>query len=179
MAKVATFNLPRMSSLRIAAFLFRHVLLLLVVLLMVAPVVESSSTHHHDASFSAASSSASERIPPVIDLSPSRDADTLANEIAHACSTYGFFQATSHGISEELIARFRKQCKLYFELDQDLKKTWKRNERNSRGYFDDELTKQRLDWKECLDVGVPGSRDWDIPDDSDLNGKNASFCFRA
>ena len=45
----------------------------------------------------------------------------------------------------------------------------KRHEQNARGYFDDELTKQKRDWKECLDFGVPGSRNWDIPDNSPDN----------
>lgn len=45
----------------------------------------------------------------------------------------------------------------------------KRNAKNARGYFDDELTKRKRDWKEALDVGVPGSRDWSL---SDLDTKN-------
>jgi len=38
-----------------------------------------------------------------------------------------------------------------------------------RGYFDDELTKRRRDWKEALDVGIPGSRNWSLPDDDIKN----------
>ena len=107
---------------------------------------------------------------PVIDLSTS-DEEQLTQDIADACSTYGFFQVQNHGISPDLIERFREQCRVYFDLPHDLKNSWKRHGRNARGFFDDELTKQRRDWKECLDVGVPGSRDWNIPDDSDLNGE--------
>ena len=111
-----------------------------------------------------------QRTIPIIDLSTTTDQDALAKDISDACSTYGFFQVQNHGISQNLIERFREQCKLYFDLPLDLKRAWKRNGGNARGFFDDELTKQRRDWKECLDVGVPGSRDWSIPDDSDKNG---------
>lgn len=110
---------------------------------------------------------------PVIDLS-STDDDRLAKEISLACSTLGFFQVTNHGISDDLQRRFREQCALYFDLNQKLKQGWKRNSACSRGYFNDELTKQKRDWKECLDVGVPGSRDWNIADESELNGE--IFC---
>jgi len=105
---------------------------------------------------------------PVFDLA-STDTQQLASDIADACSTYGFFQVVNHGISADLIARFREQCQLYFELPMNRKKSWKRNDHNSRGFFDDEFTKQRRDWKQCLDVGVPGSRDWTISDDAEAN----------
>jgi len=52
----------------------------------------------------------------------------------------------------------------------------KRNASNARGYFDDELTKRKRDWKEAYDVGVPGSRDWNSgnDDDDDDNGDEGS-----
>ncbi|CAB9507201.1 Flavonol synthase/flavanone 3-hydroxylase [Seminavis robusta] len=105
---------------------------------------------------------------PVIDLSNPND-DELAQQIADACSTYGFFQVTSHGISVDLMTRFRHQCAQFFDLDATTKKALRRNSHNARGFFDDELTKQRRDWKECLDFGVPGSRLWDAADDSPFN----------
>jgi len=98
------------------------------------------------------------------------DNDKLAQQIANACSTFGFFQVTNHGISDKLIEDFRHECRLYFRgLDRDTKLQWKRNAGNARGYFDDELTKQRRDWKECLDVGVPYSRDWTLEDEDNRN----------
>ena len=106
---------------------------------------------------------------PVIDLS-CPDKDQLATQIANACSTCGFFQVTHHGMPVELMERFKQQCELYFNLSQERKYQMKRHGSNSRGFFDDELTKQKRDWKECLDVGVPGSRDWQLADDSNLNG---------
>lgn len=106
---------------------------------------------------------------PLIDLA-SHDEDQLAKEISLACSTLGFFQVTSHGIPQELLDRFRNQCALYFDQTSKIKQNWKRNGANSRGFFDDELTKQRRDWKEALDVGVPGSRNWKLEDENELNG---------
>jgi isopenicillin N synthase-like dioxygenase len=94
----------------------------------------------------------------------------VVEQIAKACSEYGFFQIINHGIPSTLIDEYLEQCRLYFALPSETKILWKRNEGNARGYFDDELTKQKRDWKECLDVGVPGTRDWSVPDDDPENG---------
>ena len=101
---------------------------------------------------------------PVIDLS--QPDEVLIEKIANACSTYGFFQVTSHDVP---LGAFRNQMKNYFALPYETKIGWKRNERNARGYFDDELTKRKRDWKECLDFGVPGSRNWSLEDDDPAN----------
>lgn len=39
----------------------------------------------------------------------------------------------------------------FFNLPKEIKNTIRRSATNSRGYFDDELTKNKTDWKECLD----------------------------
>ena len=105
----------------------------------------------------------------VIDLAE-EDESLLVEQVARACSTAGFFQVLNHGIPDELVNEFRHQCRRYFtELPQSIKDTHRRTATNSRGYFDDELTKQRLDWKQALDVGVPGSRDWSLPDSDPKN----------
>ena len=105
---------------------------------------------------------------PVIDLTQETQSNVVG-QIAQACSTFGFFQITHHGVSQDLIDSFRRQMKLYFDLPNETKVAWKRNERNARGFFDDELTKNKRDWKECLDVGVPGSKDWNLADDDPKN----------
>lgn len=107
-------------------------------------------------------------IVPIIDLS-STDEEQLIESIAKACSELGFFQVRGHGISQDLVADYREEFRQFFQLPKEIKLGWKRNEGNSRGYFDDELTKQRRDWKECLDFGVPGSRNWDIQDNEPSN----------
>mmetsp|Transcript_1461 Transcript_1461/g.4418 ORF Transcript_1461/g.4418 Transcript_1461/m.4418 type:complete len:317 (-) Transcript_1461:57-1007(-) len=65
-----------------------------------------------------------------------------------------FFQVTNHGIPEEVIERFDEEMKRFFAKDKEEKYKIKRNKENSRGYFDDELTKQTRDWKECVDIGA-------------------------
>lgn len=110
---------------------------------------------------------------PVVNLLDPQD--VVVKQIATACSTHGFFQVTSHGIPSSLLHAFREQMKAYFDLPQETKLRWKRNERNSRGFFDDELTKQKRDWKEGLDVGVPGSRDWSRTDDDPSNANLDGF----
>ena len=105
----------------------------------------------------------------VIDLADG-DESVLIQAVAQACSTAGFFQIVNHGIPDDLVQAFRAQCRAYFtELPQPIKDRQRRHDTNARGYFDDELTKQRLDWKQALDVGVPGSRDWTLPDDDPRN----------
>ena len=106
---------------------------------------------------------------PIIDLMHS-DHDSIVQQIATACGTIGFFHVVNHGISIDLINDFRHQCKRFFTAFPN-KDQYRRNENNSRGYFDNEYTKQRLDWKYALDVGVPGSRDWDIQPDDDVRNR--------
>jgi isopenicillin N synthase-like dioxygenase len=78
----------------------------------------------------------------------------------YACTNFGFFQVTGHGILPELIAKFCYQCALYFQAALDSKKEkWRRHQGNARGFVNDELTEQRHNWKQGFDVGVPGTRD--------------------
>eukprot|EP00581_Thalassiosira_minuscula_P014194 CAMPEP_0183722948 /NCGR_PEP_ID=MMETSP0737-20130205/14736_1 /TAXON_ID=385413 /ORGANISM="Thalassiosira miniscula, Strain CCMP1093" /LENGTH=447 /DNA_ID=CAMNT_0025953195 /DNA_START=99 /DNA_END=1439 /DNA_ORIENTATION=+ len=105
---------------------------------------------------------------PIIDLA-NPDTALLQQQLYEACSTWGFFQLINHGISPELIASFRTAMANFFALPYDIKLPLKRNARNARGYFDDELTKRKRDWKEAIDVGEPGSRDWNLPDAHETN----------
>ena len=100
---------------------------------------------------------------PVIDLA-NPDTSLLIDELFQACSTWGFFQLINHGIPMELLTEFQHVMSDFFKLPYETKRVLKRNSNNARGYFDDELTKRKRDWKEALDVGVPGSRNWAIPD---------------
>lgn len=108
---------------------------------------------------------------PVIDLSLSEE--IIIPQIAHACSTFGFFQIINyqHLLQDgnTIISDFQSALVDYFDLPRDVKLQYKRRDDNARGYFDDELTRQKRDWKECLDVGVPGSRNWSKADDDAEN----------
>ena len=109
-----------------------------------------------------------QREVPVIDLSLAEcNCDLLVTQIAQACSSFGFFQIINHGIDRELVEEFRSSGVSALSAKEGSCK--RRSQENSRGYFDDELTKQKRDWKQALDVGVPGSRTWSLPDDDPRN----------
>lgn len=81
-------------------------------------------------------------------------------EIFDACSEWGFFYIENHGISKDLLESFRSDMDKFFHLPHKVLDSIKRCQTNSRGYFDDELTKNKLDWKRCFDVGAQnGSMD--------------------
>ena len=105
---------------------------------------------------------------PVIDLSNPNQTQ-LINQLYSACSTWGFFQLINHDISPKLLSSFQQAMSNFFALPYNTKVTLKRNATNARGYFDDELTKRKRDWKEALDVGIPGSRNWNVLDDDGSN----------
>ena len=73
----------------------------------------------------------------------------------------GFFQCRGHGISAATIARFDAASRAFFALPRGQKAAVKRSASNSRGWFDDELTKQTVDWKEGMDIGQPGASEID------------------
>mmetsp|Transcript_7970 Transcript_7970/g.23346 ORF Transcript_7970/g.23346 Transcript_7970/m.23346 type:complete len:353 (-) Transcript_7970:271-1329(-) len=107
--------------------------------------------------------------PPLIDIAPlvrsyengdELDADTVAR-IRDACSDWGFFLIKGHGVPEELVERFYEQKRLFFALDKPTKARIHRTQDNSKGWYDNELTKNKVDWKEGFDIGAQ---------DGDLDG---------
>jgi isopenicillin N synthase-like dioxygenase len=76
-------------------------------------------------------------------------------QIKQACTEWGFFQIINHSIDKDLIVRTVKEMKEYFHSPLQVKLLNKRNANNSRGYANDELTKQKHDWKEIFDYGSP------------------------
>lgn len=86
-------------------------------------------------------------------------------QIAEAAERTGFFQVVGHGVDPDLINRVGKAQRWFFQQPKAVKTQIRRSPTNSRGWFDDELTKQRRDWKECFDLGPEGRVD-------DVNGFN-------
>jgi len=113
---------------------------------------------------------------PVIDIGPllsSVDGNPemklrCIHELFDACREWGFFYIQNHGLSDKDISRFRQNVSEFFHLPQEVLTEIKRNQENSRGYFDDELTKNKLDWKRCFDFGA---QDGSL-DKEGMDGKN-------
>eukprot|EP01060_Flectonema_neradi_P033466 TRINITY_DN5629_c1_g1_i1.p1 TRINITY_DN5629_c1_g1~~TRINITY_DN5629_c1_g1_i1.p1 ORF type:complete len:348 (+),score=71.24 TRINITY_DN5629_c1_g1_i1:54-1097(+) len=111
---------------------------------------------------------------PVIDITGLLSAEEVTmdtpgvKEIVSACSEWGFFQITGHGIGSAVFEKVVSEGEKFFALDSDIKKKIKRSESNSKGFFDDELTKQKLDWKQCFEFGVQNGK----MDASGVDGQN-------
>ena len=103
----------------------------------------------------------SDLIPPVIDISPLLDPMACSKEvhaevqhqILAACQQWGFFNIINHGISEKLQFNLKQEMDLFFKSSTEVKYSVKRSPSNSRGFADDELTKQITDSKEIFDIG--------------------------
>ena len=79
-------------------------------------------------------------------------------------------QVINHGVDPELCARAEEQQHAFFSLPMEVKEPMRRSADNSRGWYNDELTKQRRDWKEGLDFGSTPPMDWSLVDDDPRNG---------
>ncbi|CEM01019.1 unnamed protein product [Vitrella brassicaformis CCMP3155] len=112
---------------------------------------------------------------PTIDVAPLFNEDAAAEErrecvdaIGRACERFGFFNMVNHPIDRELMAALKEEMVAFFAQPKHIKMRIKRNSETSRGWFDDELTKQKMDWKEGLDLGKSNGR-WE---GSTLDGYN-------
>lgn len=88
--------------------------------------------------------------------------------IGKACKQWGFFYIQNHGISTKSIQTFKTNMAEFFHLKNSALDKIRRTGNNSRGYFDDELTKNKLDWKKCFDFGAQDGR----LDNEGMDGKN-------
>eukprot|EP01061_Rhynchopus_euleeides_P015996 TRINITY_DN27148_c0_g3_i1.p1 TRINITY_DN27148_c0_g3~~TRINITY_DN27148_c0_g3_i1.p1 ORF type:complete len:252 (+),score=28.39 TRINITY_DN27148_c0_g3_i1:54-809(+) len=75
-------------------------------------------------------------------------------DISAACREWGFFQVVGHGVEQSLLDEAVRVSHDFFSLPKAEKGTVKRKKDNSKGWFDDELTKQKVDWKEGFDYGT-------------------------
>jgi isopenicillin N synthase-like dioxygenase len=91
---------------------------------------------------------------PVIGLSDPERPDAR-RAIDAACREWGFFQAIDHGIDLRQIAALQKQMRAFFALPLEAKREIERTAANPWGYYDRELTRHKLDWKQIFDVGPP------------------------
>ena len=89
---------------------------------------------------------------PVIDIAHLERLDALA-AIDTACRDWGFFQVTGHGIDARVITDLFAAAHAFFAQPAVVKRGILRTADNPWGYFDQELTKNTLDWKQVFDYG--------------------------
>ena len=75
-------------------------------------------------------------------------------ELGCAFREWEFFYIKNHGVSDAVINSFRNEMSTFFHLPENVLNNIRRNQKNSRGYFDDVLTKNKIDWKRCFDFGA-------------------------
>lgn len=89
---------------------------------------------------------------PCIDIGGPDDGAVL-RALAGACETHGVFALQGHGVPLDLRLQTLAQMQAFFALPAARKRAIERTQANAWGYYDRELTKNRLDWKQILDVG--------------------------
>lgn len=101
-------------------------------------------------------------VPPVIDISSLINLEShdwfnnnidLINQIYSACETWGFFYISNHGIDLRLQNDLKNEMFHFFKANYEVKDKIRRTINNSRGFADDELTKQQIDRKQIFDMG--------------------------
>ena len=107
---------------------------------------------------------------PIVDFSRlmkgEEDPDAQAT-IHQACCDSGFFYLSNFGISTDEITQAEQAMRWFFALPAEVKQSVARSEQNSRGYYNNELTKNIRDMKEVFDFGFKNNPE--LPDDNILN----------
>jgi isopenicillin N synthase-like dioxygenase len=107
---------------------------------------------------------------PVVDFSRllNGEEDLQARATIHqACCDSGFFYLKGFGIGGNEIAAVENAMQWFFALPAEAKQTVARSEENSRGYYNNELTKNIRDMKEVFDFGFKNN--YNLPDDDISN----------
>jgi isopenicillin N synthase-like dioxygenase len=89
---------------------------------------------------------------PIIDINRLDSEETL-QALDTACREWGFFQVVEHGIEAHILSSVRTAMESFFAQPLDQKNRIARSQDNHWGYYDRELTKNILDWKEIYDCG--------------------------
>ncbi len=95
---------------------------------------------------------------PIIDIRNLPDGHEAMRLLDRACKEWGFFQIVGHGIDQTLRQDTLREMARFFSLPSAEKRSIIRTADNAWGFFDRELTKNVLDWKEIFDVGPTETR---------------------
>lgn len=87
------------------------------------------------------------------EISLAADADQVVAGLRKACLSHGFFYLNDHGIPTPQLETVLQNMQDFFGQPAPAKKQLERSASNPWGYYDKELTKNRQDWKEILDIG--------------------------
>ena len=74
--------------------------------------------------------------------------------LASACQYWGFFRLVDLDLEKRTTDQLLATMKVFFDLPHEEKRQLSRTEKNPWGYFDQELTKNKQDWKEIFDLGL-------------------------
>ncbi len=97
--------------------------------------------------------------PPVLDVSGLAEGEPgalerVAAELPGPCAEWGVFQIVGHGVPVDQLSDFDAQMNAFFDRPHEEKRRLLRTRDNAWGYYDEELTKNRPDWKEVFDYGA-------------------------
>ena len=107
---------------------------------------------------------------PIVDFSRllKGEADEHARATIHrACCDSGFFYLSGFGMAADETTVVKKAMQWFFALPAEVKQLLARSEENSRGYYNNELTKNIRDMKEVFDFGFKNNSE--LPDNDKLN----------
>lgn len=89
---------------------------------------------------------------PVIDISAGPDHPEVIAQLGQACEQWGFFHLQGHGVAPALRRELFQGMEAFFALPTAAKRALSRDDRNFWGYYDRELTKNKVDRKEIYDI---------------------------
>ena len=74
----------------------------------------------------------------------------LLKAMAVACEQWGFFKIVNHGLADRFSQSILPRMIDFFDLPAEAKKSLEKQQHQPWGFYDQELTKNRRDWKEIL-----------------------------
>ena len=94
---------------------------------------------------------------PIIEMNDLSQNSTALFDLDQACRNWGFFQVTGHNIEPQLTLSVLEAARQFFALPPSQKNLLLRTQSNPWGFYDQELTKNKRDWKEIFDFGPNSS----------------------
>ena len=78
----------------------------------------------------------------------------LLKAMAVACEQWGFFKIVNHGLADRFSQSILPRMIDFFDLPAEAKKSLEKQQHQPWGFYDQELTKNRRDWKEIFDFNL-------------------------